>query len=155
MEEIVLRKAVDTDIETLLHFEQGIIAAERQFDPTLKREKTSYYDLPYMIAAPYIQLLVAEVEGKLVGCGYARIENAKPYLQHKQHAYLGFMYVEPAYRGKGVNRAIMHGLEEWAVGKGITELRLEVYFENAQAIKAYEKAGFSSHMIEMRKGLAE
>jgi hypothetical protein len=39
MKGLILRKAMDTDIETLLRFEQGIIAAERLFDPTLKREK--------------------------------------------------------------------------------------------------------------------
>jgi GNAT superfamily N-acetyltransferase len=106
-----------------------------------------------MIAAPHIKLLIAEVDGRLVGSGYARIEDSKPYLQHGQHAYLGFMYVAPDFRGKGINQAIINALEKWVVKQGIKELQLEVYHENAIAIKAYEKVGFPRHMIEMRKCL--
>jgi GNAT superfamily N-acetyltransferase len=108
-----------------------------------------------MITASHIELLVAETDGQLVGCGYARIEASKPYLQHRQHAYLGFMYVVPAHRGKGINGFIIEALERWTVAQGITELRLEVYFENEPAIKAYQKTGFSKHMIEMRKPVTE
>ena len=97
--------------------------------------------------------MVAELGGELIGSGYARIENAKPYLQHQQHAYLGFMYVAPAHRGKGINRMIMETLEAWARTQNITELRLDVYQQNDAAIKAYEKTGFIKHMIAMRKGL--
>jgi GNAT superfamily N-acetyltransferase len=39
-----------------------------------------------------------------IDAGYARIEQAKPYLKHTAYAYLGFMYVLPAYRGKGINK---------------------------------------------------
>jgi ribosomal protein S18 acetylase RimI-like enzyme len=89
----------------------------------------------------------------LIGCGYARIENAKQYLRHKRHAYLGFMYVDPVWRGKNINKMIIDALAQWAVSKGIDEMRLEVYCDNAAAIKAYEKAGFSKLIIQMRMGL--
>lgn len=148
---IHIRKAMVDDLKTLLEFEQGVIEAERPFDITLKQGATRYYDIEEMIRAPHIELLVAELNGQLVGCGYARIENSKPYLQHVQHGYLGFMYVKPGHRGKGINGKIMDALKTWVQGKGITELRLEVYCMNEPAIKAYEKIGFSKHMIEMRK----
>jgi GNAT superfamily N-acetyltransferase len=151
MQQFSIRPATTNDLPILYRFEQGVINAERPHDPTLKREETIYYDLPAMIAAQHIQLVVAEVDGNLVGSGYARIEAAKPYLQHSRHAYLGFMYVEPNYRGKGVNKAVMNALETWAIEQGVTELRLEVYYGNTPAISAYEKTGFSRHMIEMRK----
>lgn len=153
MNNLIIRKALPTDLPALLRFEQGVINAERPFDPTLKREQTQYYDLHKMITASHIELLVAEINGVLVGSGYARIEHSKPYLQHTQHAYLGFMYVEPEYRGHGVNKAILDALEKWAIEKGISEMRLEVYDENTPAVKAYEKAGFARLLIEMRKGL--
>jgi ribosomal protein S18 acetylase RimI-like enzyme len=152
MQQITIREATPADLPTLLRFEQGVITAERPFDPTLKKEETHYYDLHQMITASHIELLVAEIDGKLVGSGYARIENAKPYLQHTHHAYLGFMYVEPEYRGHGINKAIIDALEDWAISQGITETRLDVYNENAPAIKAYEKAGFIKHLVNMRKG---
>jgi GNAT superfamily N-acetyltransferase len=151
MQQIIIRKAIHADLPILLEFEQGVIAAERPFDPTLKREVTRYYDLEVMITARHIELLVAELDGGLIASGYARIEDAKPYLKHAQHAYLGFMFTHPAHRGKGINQKIIEGLRNWAIGQGITELRLEVYCDNVNAIKAYEKVGFSRHMIAMRK----
>ncbi|RYG29242.1 MAG: GNAT family N-acetyltransferase, partial [Chitinophagaceae bacterium] len=53
-------------------------------------------------------------------------------------------------RGRGINKMIIAALKDWAVSKNIDELRLEVYFPNSPAIRAYEKIGFSKHMIEMR-----
>jgi ribosomal protein S18 acetylase RimI-like enzyme len=103
-----------------------------------------------MIVAPHIELVVAEFDNKIIGSGYARLENSKHYLQHSKHAYLGFMYVDPNYRGKGVNQKIIEALKNWTVLQNVTEMRLDVYFNNDIAIKAYEKAGFTKHMIEMR-----
>ncbi len=155
MKNIVIRKARPADLETLLVFEQGVITAERPFDSTLKTGQTNYYDIKKMISATDVELVVAESNGELLASGYARIENAKPYLQHTQHAYLGFMYVVPAYRGKGINRMILDVLIQWVKTKNISELKLDVYNENASAIKAYEKAGFSRYMINMRMGLKD
>jgi GNAT superfamily N-acetyltransferase len=155
MDQIVIRRASSQDIRTLRIFEQGVIAAERPFDSTLKNGLIHYYDLEEMIAADHIEILVAELHNQLIGSGYARIEEAKPYLQHKKHAYLGFMYVIPEYRGKGVNQKIIEALKQWAIQQNITELRLDVYNDNLPAIKAYEKTGFKRHMIEMRMSTKE
>lgn len=153
MNQITIRKATFDDLEILFRFEQGVIEAERPFDSTLKDEQIHYYDIEGMIKSSYIELLVAESEGEVIGSGYARIENAKPYLKHNHHAYLGFMYVAPAHRGKGVNKKIIEALKNWVSLQNITELRLDVYHDNISAIKAYEKIGFTKHMIEMRLGL--
>lgn len=147
----LIRKAVPADLPDLLKFEQGVIAAERPYDPTLRADPIRYYDFDFLLHRPEACLLVAEVEGALIAAGYARLETAKPYLRHRSYAYLGFMYVLPEHRGKGVNRLILEELEAWARAQGVHELRLEVYQGNEPAIKAYEKAGFSRHMIEMRK----
>jgi RimJ/RimL family protein N-acetyltransferase len=152
---IIIREATMADMDTLRQFEQGVISAERPFDPTLKPDPINYYDLNLMITAPHILLVVAELDGVLIGSGYARIEYAKHYVKHLQYAYLGFMYVVPEHRGKGVNKLVIDNLKDWVLGQNITELRLEVYNQNAAAIKAYEKFGFSKHMLHMRMGLKD
>lgn len=153
MDELIIRKATLTDIDTLRRLEQGVINAERPFDNTLKSGDIEYYNLEDMLASENIEVIVAETEGSIIGSGYARIENAKPYLQHLQHAYLGFMFVEQSYRGKGVNQRIIEALTIWTRSKNITEMRLDVYHDNIAAIKAYEKAGFRKLLINMRMGL--
>ena len=153
MEQINIRTATLADLDTLLEFEQGIVKTERPFDPTLKDGHINYYDIAAMIQAPHIEVIVAELNGEIIGSGYARIEDSKVYLKHPKHAYLGFMYVKPEHRGKGVNKKVIAALQHWAIVRGITEFRLDVYNDNLPAVKAYEKIGFSKHLIEMRMEL--
>ena len=54
MENITTRKASLSDLETLRRFEQGVINAERPFDPTLKKDHIQYYDIETMITASKI-----------------------------------------------------------------------------------------------------
>lgn len=150
MEEINIRRAVEADLEHLLRFEQEIIRTERPYDNTLKRSEIHYYDIGAMIRDPDSEVLVVQVGERIIGSGYAHIEQSKPYLEHAMHAYLGFMYVEPAHRGKSINRQMIDALRHWAASRKVTEFRLDVYAENLTAIRAYEKAGFSPHLIEMR-----
>lgn len=150
---IIIRAATEEDLKELYIFEQGVIATERPFDPTLGHDPIQYYNLPLLISSPDSMLVVAEYNARVVASGYARIEKSEPYLMHSHHAYLGFMFVHPDFRRQGLNELIITSLKEWAGSKGINELRLEVYVENHPAIRAYEKLGFSRHMIEMRFNL--
>jgi RimJ/RimL family protein N-acetyltransferase len=151
---ITVRQATPADLPTLLRFERGVITAERPMDPTIQDGPIHYYDLDKMLTSPHIHLIVAETgDGTLIGSGYARIDPSRHYLRHTHHAYCGFMYVDPAYRGKGVNQLIIDSLKAWAKTKGLTELRLDVYPTNDAAIRAYEKAGFTPYLINMRLGI--
>lgn len=150
METITLRPAIMQDLPILLEFEQGLISDERPFDTTHKDEEIHYYDLPAMVESPLVELVVAEIDAQIVGCGYARFEKAKPYKKFEQYSYLGFMYVKPEHRGKGINAQVMEYLREWSKKQGLTELRLEVYCDNEKAVRAYEKAGFTRYMYWMR-----
>ena len=60
------------------------------------------------------------------------------------------MYTMPEHRGKGINGQLMADLKQWAKKRGLTEFRLTVYEGNLSAIRAYEKAGLSRHLLEMR-----
>ncbi len=150
MEKIEVRPALLEDLEVLLDFEQGIIQAERPFDPTLREDPIHYYDLKEMILSDRAHVVIAESAGQIVGSGYAVVKKARPYLDHREYSYLGFMYTAPEFRGKGVNRKIIQVLKDWSIQRGLQEIRLTVYVDNLPAIKAYEKVGFKQHMIEMR-----
>ena len=150
MKTITIRKAHPNDLEKLLEFEQGIITAERPFDPTLRAEKINYYDIEKMISALDVEVLVAEIGSEIVSSGYARIVTAKPYLNHLNYAYLGFMYTDANHRGKEINAKIIQALKEWCNLQNVFELRLDVYNDNISAIRAYEKSGFKKHLINMR-----
>jgi GNAT superfamily N-acetyltransferase len=150
-EEIMIRQATMRDLDILLGFEQEIVRTERPIDPTLKPGLISYYDIKAMITEPEVRVMVAETEEKIIASGYVRIQKAEPYLRHASFGFLGFMYVVPEYRGRGINSRIIEALTVWTTEQGVTEIRLDVYFKNLAAIKAYEKIGFVPHMLEMRR----
>ena len=156
MHEVIVRPADLSDLSLLLEFEQAIIEAERPFDDTIRSgPAVRYYDLEGLITSADARVVVAELDSVIVGSGYAQIEGSDTYLKHAEHSYLGFMYVVPEHRGKGINKKIIEDLEAWSLAQGVTEMQLEVYFDNAAAIKAYEKSGYKHLILTMRKGLTE
>ena len=150
MDNVKIRTATLDDMDILLEFEQGVIRAERPFDVTLGADPITYYNLEELILSDDASLVVAEIEGKIIGSGYALKKAARPYLNHGFYSYLGFMFTLFDHRGKGVNTKIIERLKQWSDSKGLKEIRLTVYDENHGAISAYEKAGFKKHIIEMR-----
>lgn len=149
MEDIVFRTATINDKAALLRLEQLVVDAERPFNSHLKQPNAKYYDLDSLLSDSNATLIVGEVEGNIIATGYAQIRHSKPSLTYSSHAYLGFMYVAPNFRGVGVNRAIIDTLINWSKLHNITDFHLDVYSSNQAAIKAYEKVGFKSSLMAM------
>ena len=144
------REANSNDIPQLLQLEQSVIDAERPFNSSIKKGKTTYYNLEQLISSDNVHVIVAEVSGTIIGTGYAQIRESKVSLEHDNHSYLGFMFVAPEHRGKGINQNIIDRLISWSKSKGVHDHYLEVYSQNVAAIKAYQKAGFEPCVIEMK-----
>lgn len=151
---IVCRAATQVDLPVLLDFEQDIIAYERPYNPTLKPDPISYYDLGELIDREDAEVVVAVAGEDIVGSGSVREKRVAAYFDPPLVAWLGFMYVHPDFRGRGVNGLIMDYLVDWARRRDLFELRLSVYAENDSALRAYEKRGFSPLLLEMRRPLA-
>jgi ribosomal protein S18 acetylase RimI-like enzyme len=153
MDKINFRKALLSDRPVLLEFEQKVLEAERPYNSTIKSVDAFYYDLDELLNSSKSYLLVAEVDAKVVGSGYAQIRSSKQSLIHDFHSYLGFMYVAAEYRGRGINKSIIERLVEWSQAQGVFDCYLDVYSENESAIQAYKKVGFVNSMIEMKLNL--
>lgn len=146
----ILRKATQDDLPTLLEFEQGVIKAERPFNPMLIDEHFHYYDIAALMQGEDSTVLVVEKEGELVASGYALIKEDRAYFRNDKMGYLGFMFVPEEHRGNGYNRVLIQGLFDWCASRGVTEIKLDVYADNEAAIRAYEKVGFKKHLVQMR-----
>ena len=151
----ITRKAILKDLPSLLDFEQGVIEAERPFDPTIKADPITYYDISELINNEESEVFVVEKDTLIVASGYAKIKGDRHYLKHDKIGYLGFMFVHKEHRGQGLNQLIINELLKWCKERKIFEIRLDVYDENLTAIKAYEKVGFKKHMINMRLNISD
>lgn len=147
---ITIRKAAQDDLNTLLGFEQGLIAAERPMDPCLGKGHIQYYDIPALLQAPNSIIMMAFDGDKAVGCGSGRVMESGQHLHESHYGHVGFMFVAEEYRGNGISGMIINNLLEWFKDKGLREVRLRVYEVNTSAIKSYSKIGFMEHQKEMR-----
>lgn len=69
------------------------------------------------------------------------------FLEHAPtagEAYIDGVAVSPAYRGKGVGTGLIAALERWAIGRGLSMIRLEVVKTNPRAEKLYRHLGFEA-----------
>ena len=88
--------------------------------------------------------LVAEVAGEVAGIAGV-IRGDRPALRHV--AELGIT-IGPFYRGVGVGRAMMLGIERWATRAGVTKLVLGVFDANVPAQRLYETLGYEVEGVE-------
>ena len=151
----IIRKAVIEDIPILMEFMKGLVDAERPMDPTIKDGDVIYYDLSEIIKNIDSELFVVQLNDEIVASGYAKIKEDRDYLKHDNQGYLGFMFVPKKHRGNGYNKLVVDTLLKWCKTKNIHEIRLDVYDDNPSAIRAYEKAGFKKHLINMRLDISD
>lgn len=70
-----------------------------------------------------------------------------------KRAFLDDVEIAPALRGKGHGRKALALLEQEASKRGCTHVELNVYRHNAGAIALYEKLGYETSRLAMRKKL--
>jgi GNAT superfamily N-acetyltransferase len=90
---------------------------------------------PAEFAPPLGLFLVAYVDGTPAACGGWRAHEADVELKR--------MYVRPAFRGRGLARAVLAELERTAAAAGYTRLILETGSKQPEAIALYTSAGYT------------
>lgn len=85
------------------------------------------------------QALIAEVEGKVVGCAWARIMNDFGHVDDMVPSIA--MSVLKSYRGKGIGKSLLDSLLLHEKKLGYAKVSLSVQKLN-YALKMYEKVGF-------------
>ena len=79
-------------------------------------------------------LYIAELDGQIVGSVILRREQDSAYRQA--------LAVDPAYRHRGVGRALLRHTAKVGREAGLQAIRLDVYEENRTAIGFYEACGY-------------
>ena len=101
-------------------------------------------------------VLVAETDkGRLIGFLEASI---RPFVEdcHSDHVgYLEGWFVEPDYRKNGIGRKLVQTAENWARGKGCTEMASDAEIGNDLSLDAHQNLGYeeTSRLVHLRKDL--
>ena len=72
----------------------------------------------------------------------------------KHSAYI-VMGILSSYTGKGIGKLLFNSGEEWAKKHNVTRLELTVMTHNVNAIKLYEKVGFTREGVKIKSLLVD
>src|SRR5262245_20922938 len=106
--------------------------------------------LPDGVATPDMLFLMAEDGGQPIGWLWLSLPNAD---NGRDAAWVFNIEVDPERRGRGYGRAMMLAAEEVLRSRGLTRLALNVFGDNATAIRLYESLGFRVTAQQMAKPL--
>jgi GNAT superfamily N-acetyltransferase len=88
--------------------------------------------------------LLAEDDGVFAGFVSAGIEANQPDRLPERHATIGYLYVEPSQRRRGVGRALFAAVAEWArTCDGVSHVEMPVLAVDDQASAFWRSLGFA------------
>ncbi len=133
----LLKLQLELDAETRMMLEPG----ERPADAAIIATK-----LAALAALPNSVVLVAGIGDELAG--YVEAEGGS-YLRNRHSATL-VVGVRRRFAGRGLGRALMQAVIDWAESAGVNRLELTVMVHNTTAIALYRSLGFVEEGLRRR-----
>ena len=93
--------------------------------------------------------ILAELDGQVGGFACVRIVPCVLYAE--PYAELTELYVEPAFRRRGLGRALIASAEQLARGRGATDLLIMTGVGNAVAQALYRAAGYDTYAVALNR----
>lgn len=127
-----IRPARQEDLEQLIELLRLLFSIEEDFCADTSKQRQG---LTLMLGNGNGRVLVAESEGRILGMctGQLVISTA----EGGPSVLVEDMAVFPEYRGKGIGRALLAALTEWAKGRGATRMQLLADKNNEPALGYY------------------
>ena len=97
-------------------------------------------------------ILVAEdAHGRRLGFVYA--VSSRENLVAEPRCHISELAVAVDAEGRGVGRALLDAVEQWARAQGLGAISLEVFWGNTHARAVYEHLGYQPNVLHLRKRL--
>ncbi len=129
-------------------------------DPLIHREPSEVEAVERIrakLADAEATTFVAEEHGEIVGLLELRLDvpsTSGAILQMPPTAHVGIS-VRESRRNQGIGTALMQFAESWATNQGRSMMSLTTSSANAGAIRLYERLGYESYGLAMRKRIAD
>src|SRR5262245_59175235 len=94
------------------------------------------------LLAPEVSFLVAEHDGRIVGCGAVRRMPAETGTGMQPYGEVKRMMVEPVMRGRRVGEQLLASLEWSLLASGVRQALLETGGLQSAAVRLYERCGY-------------
>jgi ribosomal protein S18 acetylase RimI-like enzyme len=127
-------------VELLDSYATDPVGGGRPLPPDVRRRL-----LPALRSHPTSRVLLAVADGEPVGIAVCFVGLST--FSAKRLLNIHDLAVLPAWRGRGVGRALLSAAEERACAEDCCKLTLEVQDDNARARGLYESFGFSDFVV--------
>ncbi len=134
---MALRRAVRADVPEILRLIRALAEYEKLASDVVATETALAETL--FGAEPAAEVLLAEEDGRAVGFALF-FRNYSTFLA-KPGIYLEDLFVEPAYRGRGLGKALLGAVARLAVERGCGRFEWAVLDWNEPAIGFYKTLG--------------
>ena len=154
---MVIRFAEETDIPVLIDLLQQVGQVHHEIRPDIFRQTCQKYDeaaLAKLLKDESRPIFVAEDE-KVRGycfcilCTFA----GESVMTDRRELYIDDLCVDENCRGRGIAKALLHYVTDYAKSIGCTFVTLNVWNGNENAMKFYEKAGMTPRSVTMEMKL--
>jgi ribosomal protein S18 acetylase RimI-like enzyme len=158
MDSIVIRAPERHELAGVGALAAQLVAQHHAFDPLrfmlLPEAATGYARyLGSVLGKPDLILLAAFDGETVVGYAYAT-ELGRDYMMLREPAGgLHDLFVDPAYRGRGLGRRLLHLVFEAFAARGLPRVVLFSASQNPEAQKLFAREGFRPTLVEMTKEL--
>jgi len=136
----IIRQARQVDAKEVISGINAICAEEEVFFTTRFIPTPQWEAVLYLPEETFDhQLVVAELDGKIVGVG--RLFSGGRNTRFSHVAELGIFVLRP-FRRQGIGTRLLARLMDWATQSGLEKIVLTVFATNQPAILFFEKQGF-------------
>lgn len=156
MDQVVIRRAEDGDIEAIGRLWEQLVAYHLVLDERLpaavrgggRRYARRLYD---KLHDPFSCLLVAEHSGLVIGFVLGMIVDLAPdVFDQEASGFLADIFVDGQHRKLGVGRALVDGLCDWFRERGVSYYEWHVAARNADGLAFWRAIGGDAIMVRMR-----
>ena len=99
------------------------------------------------------RVLVAELEGTVIGYVYAAIEPLSWKELRDEAGFIHDIVVDPAHRGGGAGSQLLDAAIEWLRSRGMPRVMLWTAEQNVGGQRLFARSGFRRTMVEMTREL--
>jgi len=153
--EITIRKATLKDIPSLLKLWTKLMEFHRtlssHFELADDAETVWEFYVRKQLDEPNFLLIVAEVNGNIIGFSLASIQANIPVFKIKKYGVIYDFFVDEAFRKRGIGRKIFDFAREWFEQKGVEHLQVSAAHHNPIAQGFWHAMGFTNYLDRLAR----
>ena len=149
-----VREATQHDIDKVVELWAELVSFHARYDPRYMMKAgadNGFADhlRSHLDDANHL-LLVAEMDGEVVGFLNGELLEYPPCFEHRSHGFIDNMAVSPQWQRIGLGTALLEKGMAWFSAKGVPTVEGKVHLLNPLAMGFWQKTGFEPYMQTIR-----